>query len=160
MLGGVVSALDWLLSLINSSPLLFSLPTLVEALVLTGLVGFHTLQKGSYGRIGQAGFYIAALAIVVYILGLVLVSFGSGLGMLLTIGAYLGELVGFVLYGVATLQARVLPRWCGIGFIIIIPLSYITGNFGNVLAGVIWLALGYALWSQREKADLQNTRVS
>ena len=162
MLGGVVSIVGWLLSLLNSlSPLLFSLSTLVEALVLTGLVGFHALQKGSYGRIGRAGFYIAAVAIVVYILGLVLVSFGSvGLGVLLTIGAFLGELVGFVLYGVATLQAKVLPRWCGIGFIIIVPLSYITGNFGSLLVGLIWVALGYALWSQREKAEPQTPRVS
>ena len=26
-------------------------------LVLAGQVGFHTLQKGNYGRVGRAGFY-------------------------------------------------------------------------------------------------------
>ena len=80
-------------------------------------------------------------------------------GRLLTIG-YLGQAVGLVLYGAATLQAKVLPRWCGIGFIIVAPLAYILGSFGNVLFGLIWLALGYALWSQKETSERQSTRVS
>jgi hypothetical protein len=34
----------------------------------------------------------------------------------------LGVMVGFVLYGAATLQARVLPRLCGVGLIAGLPI--------------------------------------
>ena len=37
----------------------------------------------------------------------------TNLDWLILIGN-LGVLVGFVLYGATTLQARVLPRWCGV----------------------------------------------
>ena len=33
-------------------------------------------------------------------------------------------LVGLVLYGAATLQARVLARWCGVGLIVVPPLAF------------------------------------
>lgn len=161
ILAGVVFISSWLLNLVNSrSPVLFSLLTLAELLALVGLVGFHILQKGSYGRIGHVGFYVAIVAFLVEILAVVLHSPGSvAAEWLLTIG-YLGQVVGLVLYGVATLQAKVLPRWCGIGFIIVAPLAYILGSFGNALFGLVWLALGYALWSQREIAERESTRVS
>lgn len=45
-----------------------------------------------------------------------------GLDWLVAVGV-LGLLVGLVLYGAATLQARVLPRWCGILFIIFMPVG-------------------------------------
>ena len=67
----------------------------------------------------------------------------------------MGVLVGFVLYRVATLQATVLPRWCGIAFIVAVPVSVALGGaFGSpgidyVWLGLVWLALGYVLWSQR-----------
>jgi hypothetical protein len=161
ILAGVVFILGWLLSLANSlSPLLLSLLILAEILALVGLVGFHILQKGSYGRIGRVGFYVAVVGFLVEILAIALLSPGSvASGRLLAIG-YLGQVVGLVLYGAATLQAKVLPRWCGIGFIIVAPLAYILGSFGNVLFGLIWLALGYALWSQKETSERQSTRVS
>jgi hypothetical protein len=31
-------------------------------LLLAGMVGFYALQKGSYGRIGRAGFYVVLAA--------------------------------------------------------------------------------------------------
>ena len=58
-------------------------------------------------------------------------------------------LIGFVLYGAATLQARVLPRWCRIG-IIVGPFMFLLGEFGGIMFGLLWLALGYMLWSQRD----------
>ncbi len=65
-------------------------------------------------------------------------------------------LVGFVLYGAATLRAKVLPRWCGIGFIVGLPVTIALGEvWGFVVLGVLWVALGYALWSRREAATEQ-----
>jgi len=72
-------------------------------------------------------------------------------------------MVGLVLYGVATLQARVLPRWCGVGFIVGLPLwrgigmvseyggplgGTIGWTLGGILFGLLWVALGYILWSE------------
>lgn len=136
-------------------------------LLLVGLAGFHSLQKGNYGRIGHAGFYtviVAGLAQIIaqvgLMLGIMALEFLDFLG-------FLGVLVGLVLYGAATLQARVLPRWCGVGFIVGLPVwfvvSAILGEFGwplgGILFGLLWLALGYTLWSQGGAAAEQPSRV-
>jgi len=68
-------------------------------------------------------------------------------------------LVGFVLYGAATLQARVLPRWCGVGFIVGWPVTVALGDLGTVLFGLLWLAIGYVLWSRRGIATEGPSRV-
>jgi hypothetical protein len=92
-------------------------------LALVWLVVFHALQKGNYGRIGRAGFYTVIVSSVAQILALILLLAGSeALVRLLSIGS-LGVLVGFALYGAATLQRRVLPRWCRVEFIIALPIT-------------------------------------
>ena len=163
MLSGVVWVAQGLLDLILADPdegnwldVLFIISVL---LALVGLVGFHALQKGNYGRIGRAGFYTVIVSSVAQILALVVLLAGSeALVWLLSIGA-LGVLVGFALYGAATLQARVLPRWCGVAFIIALPITILLGVYGgNIWLGLIWLALGYVLWSQRSTAAEQQPR--
>ncbi len=72
----------------------------------------------------------------------------------------MGVLVGFVLYGAATLQARVLPRWCGVGLIVGLPVTIALENYGTILFGLLWLALGYMLWSRRGAPAEQPSRVS
>jgi hypothetical protein len=127
MLSGVVWVAQGLFDLILADPdegnwldVLFIVSVF---LALVGLVGFHALQKGNYGRIGQAGFYTVIVSSVAQILALVVLLAGSeALVWLLSIGS-LGVLVGFALYGAATLQARVLPRWCGVAFIIALPIT-------------------------------------
>ncbi len=128
-------------------------------LTLAGLVGLHTLQKENYGRIGRAGFYLVVISSLVQIVGLVALLAGSQvLDWLILIGN-LGVLVGFVLYGAATLQARVLPRWCGVGIIVGLPVTIALGDLGNMLFGLLWLAIGYVLWSQRGTATGEPSRV-
>lgn len=118
-------------------------------LVVGGLVGFHALQRESYGRIGLVGFYTVVAASLVQALGLIGFLAGSmAFEWLIPIGG-LGSLIGFVLYGVVTLQAGVLPRWCGVALIIALPASIPLGEYASLMFGLIWLALGYALWSQR-----------
>jgi len=58
-------------------------------------------------------------------------------------------LVGFVVYGVATLRAKVLPLWFGFALIVSMPISLPLGAYGTTLFGLIMLALGYALWSRK-----------
>jgi hypothetical protein len=138
--------------------------TFAVGLVLTvvGMVGLHTLQKENYGRIGRAGFYTVVVASLGQVLGTVVLLAGSAaLAWLVFPVGVLAVLVGFVLYGAATLRARVLPRWCGVGLIVGLPVAIALGLYGgNILFGLLWLALGYVLWSRREAATAQPLRVS
>jgi hypothetical protein len=136
--------------------------------ILVGLAGFHALQMGNYGRIGRAGFYTVIVAATAQIIAQVDSMLGSTAFRFLDFLGLLGVMVGFVLYGAATLQARVLPRWCGVGFIVGLPVwivvSVVLGNeyggsLGGILFGFLWLALGYVLWSRREAAAEQPSRV-
>jgi hypothetical protein len=126
---------------------------LAMILEVVGLVGFHALQGRNYGRIGRAGLYTTIGAIVIFEVVLVasLVGGDVGLGWLAAVGV-LGGLVGFALYGAATLQARVLPRSCGILFIILMPVGILLGDLQPIWGGLVWLALGYALWSHSSGA--------
>ena len=126
-----------------------------------GFVGFHALQKDDYGRIGRGGLWTVVVATLALVVGMIVSLLGS---TALDEGPFfpvvtLAVVVGFVLYGAATLQARVLPRWCGIGFIVG-PLMFVLGDLGGILFGLLWLALGYVLWSQRDTSVGQPSRVS
>lgn len=137
-------------------------------LVPVGMVGFHALQRQSYGRIGLAGFWLVVIASLVVAVGVAdyfvwgdflqeapPVWLGWGL---------LGLLVGFALYGAATLRAGVLPRWCGVAFIGALPVALaLSGplSFASMFGvfGLVWLALGYVLWTRRGVTTVQGTRV-
>ena len=125
-----------------------------------GLVGLHTLQRARYGVLGQAGFYIALVAIAGRILGAVVFLAGSSALEWISLPATLCMLVGFVFYGVATLRARVLPRWYGLALIVSMPVSLsLATYYGTVLFGLILMVLGYVLWLRRRTATEQPSRV-
>ena len=136
------------------------LAILAYVLEVVGLLGFHALQGSNYGRIGRAGLYTTIGAIVLWEFLILTGLLGSdvGLGWLVAVGV-LGTLVGLVLYGAATLQARVLPRWCGIAFIILVPVAILLVDYASLWEGLVWLALGYGLWSHRGAAAEQPARV-
>ena len=136
------------------------LAIIAYVLEVVGLLGFHALQGSNYGRIGRAGLYTTIGAIVLWEFLILTGLLGSdvGLGWLVAVGV-LGTLVGLVLYGAATLQARVLPRWCGIAFIILVPVAILLVDYASLWEGLVWLALGYGLWSHRGAAAEQPARV-
>ena len=141
----------------------FTAMDLVAALLMVvGLLGLHALQKDNYGRIGRGGFWTVVMASLVQVLGVVVFWLGSAALIWLVFPvAFLAIPVGLIIYGVATLQARVLPRWCGLGLIIIPPITLVLGDkYGSVLLGLLWLALGYLLWSWSGTAAEQPPRVS
>jgi hypothetical protein len=157
--------------------LLLSGVSLLVALLLVpvGMVGFHVLQRHSYGRQALFGFWLVVVGWLVVVLGGV-VFFTSGeagdflqatpplvwvaVGLLGLVVGFVSMVVGFGLYGVATLQAKVLPRWCGVAFIVALPVAlglsvslHISSMF--LVFGLVWLALGYALWTRRGASAVQ-----
>jgi hypothetical protein len=153
MLGGLFWVVWSLLGRVSfeaaGSPFADGLLLLAALLTLGGLVGLHALQGGNYGRIGRAGFYTAAVGLLVQALA-ALFLMGSDaweitLQWLVAPVGSLIILVGLVLYGAATLQARVLARWCGVGLIVVPPLAFYMNSkifYGSLaLFGVLWVAL-------------------
>jgi hypothetical protein len=168
VLGGVAWVANGLGGLLiegfNSSPFAVQWTTSIALIcTLGGLAGLHTIQAASrrYGRLGTAGFFLAFIGATLW-----LNAQGSGeLYRLLALpGLVLGMLVGFVLLGVATIRARVLPWWCGWLLIICHPLWFLlipafdavseageaAPTSREIVFGLVWLALGYALFRRRE----------
>ena len=161
MVGGAAWALDSLLVLAVPEAGWTNVVFVVAVLlVLVGLLGLHALQGDAYGRVGRGGLWTVVVASLAQVLGLVVFLAGSEalLWLVFPIGT-LAVLVGFVLYGAATLQARVLPRWCGVGLIVAPALTVVLGDYGGILFGLFWLALGYMLWSRTETPARQPSRV-
>ena len=136
--------------------------------MLGGLAGLHARQVQSYGRLGTAGFFLAfvgaALAFVGQGQSAIFAQKGT-LGWLFSdpgygfmVGILLTSL-GLVLLGVATLRAGVLPRWCGFGLIALVVFLALGAFGGFVVVGLIWLALGYALWRQVGTSIEEPSRV-
>ncbi len=144
---------------------------LVVALLLmpVGMVGFHALQRQRYGRIGRIGFWMVVIAALAVALGSASYLwwgsvFGSSLLWLAMPVGPLGLVAGFLLYGVATLQAKMLPRWCGVAFIIALPVALalsFPGSFASLFTvfGLMWLVLSYMLWSHKDTSAEQPSRV-
>ena len=162
MIGGLFWVVWSLLGRVSfeaaGSPFADGLLLLAALLTLAGLAGLHALQGSNYGRIGRAGFYTTAVGLLLQALAaLLLLLMGRDawevtLQWLVAPVGSLIVLVGLVLYGAATLQARVLARWCGVGLIVVPPLAFYMHSkifYGSLaLFGVLWVALGYVLWSR------------
>ena len=135
------------------------------AAMLAGLAGLHARQaSGRGGRLGAAGLFAALVGAALLSAGSALaVLAGGALDWLPGLGL-LGLLLGFVLSGVATFRAGLLPRWCGVLLIVCLPLAgALAGALGEVALGVslglAWTALGYVLSTRRDlSAFLQGRR--
>ena len=124
--------------------------------MLGGLAGLHARQMDSYGRLGRAGFLLAfvgaALAFVGQATSEIFPQNGA-LGWLFSdpgFGFQAGIMLtslGLLLMGIITIRAGVLPQWCGLGLIALVIFLALGAYGGFVVAGLIWLALGYALGS-------------
>ena len=166
MLGSVVwvvLGLSAVLGFLQSIPGREDVVMLIIALLLTaaGLVGLHALQRNRYGLLGRAGFWIAVLSLLARAVGAgVYLAGSSALAWISYPWGTIGMVVGFVTYGVATMRARMLPRWYGLALIVSMPLSLPLGAYGTTLFGLIMGVLGYALWSRKDAdAERQSPRV-
>lgn len=165
VLAGLLFAADSIILLagleIPGSEFLFMVANLIA---LVGVVGFHAVQKHHYGRTGQTGLFLVAAGV----LAQTAFSLAFGLGLeiavieMLFIAPFFLLAIGFIVYGVATLLARVFPRWVGVLFIAI-PVTMLASTmvfifleaYAGVGYGLILLALGYALWSKGGEATTE-----
>ena len=121
-------------------------------------MGLHARQIDSYGRLGTGGFFLAFFGAALLCVGqassAIFAGNSSALGWLFDNPGY-GFMVGLLVLGIATLRAGVLPRWCGfalIGVVIVSIFGAIVSAGGAFVAdGLIWVAVGYALWSERSR---------
>ncbi|HZY65744.1 MAG: hypothetical protein M3N10_00330 [Actinomycetota bacterium] len=159
---GPTGSLSWYL--IESSD------AIAELGMLAALVGLHFLQAPRYGWLGTAGFAVAFVGTASLLLSTVIWLLTAGaegafLDILFSLGG-LAVLVGFPLLGVATFRADVLPRWCSlllIAWIVYFPLIFMLVDFygeARALFGLVFLALGYALWSRTGAAARHPSCVS
>jgi hypothetical protein len=142
-------------------PLDLSIGLYMGTIVLSvvGLIGLHALQRGSYGGIGRAGFYtILASSVATVVAGVGYLLGSPVLGWLANPVGTLGIVVGFSLYGAATVQAKVMPRWYGVALIIFLPVTVLLGPYAKLAVGVVQLVLGAVLW--RRRAALTEKRLS
>ena len=76
---------------------------------------------------------------------------GSALSFLYTVGV-------LVLLSVATYRAAILPHWTA--YLVAALAVIVFGEFGVVLTGLVWIALGYVLFSQRGETAGRSSRVT
>jgi hypothetical protein len=139
-----------------------------EAGMVGALLGLRARQGPAYGRLGMVGFVLALLgSALLCVITVTAIISGDALGEAVLgtifISGVLGWLVGFPLLGIATLRARVLPRWVGVLLLAYFPLfAFLLGSYGwgGIALGLLWVALGYVLWSWRGTAAEQPSRVS
>jgi hypothetical protein len=169
MLGGALYVLAGVVQLASpeqtdpfsrtSDYLIGVLLTLSFLLTLAGFVALHLRQAGRYGGPrGWTGFRAAALGQSAMLVSAVtsLAAGGLALGFLYVIGVFV-LLVGLALLSVATYRAAILPHW---GAYLVAALAVIAfGGIGVVLVGLVWIALGYVLFSQRGATAGQPSRV-
>ena len=129
-------------------------------LTLAGFVALHLRQAGNYGGprgwtgfravfVGQGA--MLASAVASFLAG------GSALSFLYTLGV-LVLLVGLALLSVATYRAAILPHWAS--YLVAALAVIVFGEVGVVLTGLVWISLGYVLFSQRDAAAGRSSRVT
>ena len=155
--------------------------------LLLGLPGLYAAQSEQAGRLGILGFLLAFFGTLFFAVSndfgfIAPVLAAQAPAMLVAINVYppvvtlsalllIGFFPGFILFGIATLRAQVLPPRSGILMIIGSPLYLVGAVLGLLFFDALWtiailgtLALGsglawagYSLWSHKEMAMLQPT---
>src|SRR5829696_3320754 len=181
LLGAVLGGLAWLVSVLLDSAsapqeplfLVCAVAWLATLSGVGGLVGLYALQASSYLLLGTSSFFAAFIGALLALAGTVLNLLSRvdllqqgfyeqtlGLGLFITLIGVAVFGVGFTLLGVASLLGRRIPLWVGVAIIVAPLLAWLWGGYGAIVLGVVWLAVGYALWLAREEANQQTSRAS
>ncbi len=137
--------------------------------VVAGFLGLHAAQRRSYGWLGRAGLVTALVGLALAICGSVgefwvftTQPYGESNGRATSWAIYLlGHLVlaiGSVLFGIATVRARVLARKPAMTFAVLGGFAVLP-FFGALVFAIPFAWLGYALWSGKGEPVRQPQRV-
>jgi hypothetical protein len=148
-----------------------ALLTLALLLVVIGAAGLvvRVRRAGRFGRLGKTGIVVAAVGAALPVVGSLVqgVLFDGDYRLMpfFVIPGVLALVVGFVLLGLAVLQARVLPRWAAVLLVVgsLVMLGFNDQNAQVLMAipnGIAWMAVGYLLWSGKGEPTRQPARVS
>ena len=137
--------------------------------VMVGFLGLHAAQRRSYGWLGKAGFVTALVGLALAVAGSVgefwvftMQPYGEANGRDTSWMIYLlGHLVlaiGSVLFGIATVRAKVLARKAAMMFAVL-GAAVVLPFFGALIFAIPFTWLGYTLWSGNGEPVQQPQRV-
>ncbi len=151
----------------------FLLYLLGGALLLLGLVGLYTSQAEEAGILGLAGFLIAFLGTVLLVGALWFELFitpaltveapelaEAELGLAGFILVFLLGALGWILFGVATLRARVYPRWAAVLLIVGGLIAFVPIPMSGIVFSVAIAWLGFILFTGRDVSVGEPGQVS
>ncbi len=181
---GVLSAIGDLLSLgvdlesagsatTVSYAVVFLLYLLGGVLLLLGLVGLYAGQSEAAGILGLIGFLVAFLGTTLFSGALWFELFitpslaiqapdlaEAELGLTGFILSFLLVIAGWLLFGVATLRARVYPRPAAVLLVVGAVVSFAPVPLSGIVLSVAVAWLGFALFTGRGMSSEQPSRVS
>jgi drug/metabolite transporter (DMT)-like permease len=143
-------------------------------LLLIGLVGLYARQSETAGPLGLAGFLVAFLGTAL-VTGLIWASLFIVPNLAVEVPAFLDEgegpppgfflslitfALGWLLFGIATLRARVFPRAAAILLMIGAVIAALPLPFTGIVLAIAMAWLGFALFTGREAPAEQPSRVS
>lgn len=153
--------------------IVFLLYLLGAVLLLLGLVGLYTSQSEAAGVLGLLGFLVAFLGTALVSGALWFELFitpslateapelaEAELGLAGFILSFLSVIVGWILFGVATLRARVYPRPAAVLLIVGAMVSFVPIPLSGVFLSVAVAWFGLMLFTGRGMAGEQPSRVS
>ena len=128
------------------------LALLLSAVGLAG-VAIQARNTGRFGRLTKAGVALYGVGVALFVLGMILTAI-SEVFWVLMLPAGLALIGGLVLTGIAVFKTRVLPRWVAVLLVIgsLAMLGFNDQTAEVLMAipfGLAWIAVGYALWSDR-----------
>jgi hypothetical protein len=151
----------------------FLMYLLGAALLLLGLVGLYVSQSEEAGVLGFVGFLVAFLGTVLLAGTLWFELFitpslaaeapelaEAELGLAGFILAFLSVIIGWLLFGVATLRARVYPPWAAVLLIVGVVVSFFPIPLSGVVFSVAVAWMGFVLFTRRGATAQQSSRVS
>lgn len=143
---------------------------LLMAGAMAAIVALHALQSPHYGLAGTVASLASFVGLAMYLVGDgVAYALGEDFGVfpatifLVALGL-LGAIVGLLVLGVVTLEAGVLPWWCGAALIAGNPMVgfYLYFFFYGLLMslfGAAWVVVGYAIFRATGRRTERPPRV-
>ena len=124
--------------------------------VVVGFIGLHVAQRRSFGRLGTAGFATALVGFMLITAGSVgefwvfsdqsYEGAGRNASWALFLLGHLVLVIGTLLFGIATVRAKVFPQEAAMMFAVL-GLGVVVPFLGAFIFAIPFVWLGYLLWS-------------